>query len=97
MYSGIPHRSWSESACIQALSAWKKEAIVCGKAMIEEAKGIAVKMAQAIFDEGQFQPRLMMPLSLSYDHRLIDGREAVTFLKRIVECVEDPERMLLEV
>lgn len=41
--------------------------------------------------------RPMMYLALSYDHRLIDGRGAVTFLKRIVECIEDPERMLLEV
>ncbi len=41
--------------------------------------------------------RPMMYLALSYDHRIIDGREAVTFLKRIVECIEDPERMLLEI
>ncbi|MCP4895467.1 MAG: 2-oxoglutarate dehydrogenase complex dihydrolipoyllysine-residue succinyltransferase [bacterium] len=41
--------------------------------------------------------RPMMYLAVSYDHRLIDGREAVTFLNRIVECIEDPERMLLEV
>ena len=41
--------------------------------------------------------RPMMYLALSYDHRIIDGREAVTFLKRIVECIEDPERLLLEV
>jgi 2-oxoglutarate dehydrogenase E2 component (dihydrolipoamide succinyltransferase) len=36
-------------------------------------------------------------LALSYDHRIIDGREAVTFLKRIKECVENPSRILLEV
>jgi 2-oxoglutarate dehydrogenase E2 component (dihydrolipoamide succinyltransferase) len=41
--------------------------------------------------------RPMMYLALSYDHRIVDGREAVTFLKRIVECIEDPERMMLEV
>jgi len=41
--------------------------------------------------------RPMMYLALSYDHRVIDGREAVTFLRRIVDCVENPERMLLEV
>ena len=39
----------------------------------------------------------MMYVALSYDHRIIDGREAVTFLKRIKECVEDPQRMLLEI
>lgn len=41
--------------------------------------------------------RPMMYLALSYDHRIVDGREAVTFLRRIVQCIEDPERMLLEV
>jgi 2-oxoglutarate dehydrogenase E2 component (dihydrolipoamide succinyltransferase) len=41
--------------------------------------------------------RPMMYLALSYDHRLVDGREAVSFLVRVKECVEDPERMLLEV
>jgi len=41
--------------------------------------------------------RPMMNLAVSYDHRLIDGREAVTFLRRIVECLEDPQRLLLEV
>jgi 2-oxoglutarate dehydrogenase E2 component (dihydrolipoamide succinyltransferase) len=41
--------------------------------------------------------RPMMYLAVSYDHRLIDGRESVSFLKRIVECIEHPERMLLEV
>ena len=41
--------------------------------------------------------RSMMYAALSYDHRLVDGREAVQFLVRVKECVEDPERMLLEV
>jgi 2-oxoglutarate dehydrogenase E2 component (dihydrolipoamide succinyltransferase) len=41
--------------------------------------------------------RPMMYLALSYDHRLIDGREAVQFLVRVKECVENPERMLLEI
>jgi 2-oxoglutarate dehydrogenase E2 component (dihydrolipoamide succinyltransferase) len=41
--------------------------------------------------------RPMMYLALSYDHRLIDGREAVLFLVRIKECVEAPERMMLEI
>jgi 2-oxoglutarate dehydrogenase E2 component (dihydrolipoamide succinyltransferase) len=41
--------------------------------------------------------RPMMYLALSYDHRLIDGREAVLFLVRIKECVENPERILFEV
>jgi 2-oxoglutarate dehydrogenase E2 component (dihydrolipoamide succinyltransferase) len=33
---------------------------------------------------------------LSYDHRIIDGREAVTFLVRLKECLEDPQRLILE-
>jgi 2-oxoglutarate dehydrogenase E2 component (dihydrolipoamide succinyltransferase) len=41
--------------------------------------------------------RPMMYLALSYDHRIVDGREAVTFLKRIKELIENPERLLLEV
>src|SRR5207248_3268643 len=41
--------------------------------------------------------RPMMYLALSYDHRLIDGREAVQFLVRVKECVENPERVMLEV
>jgi 2-oxoglutarate dehydrogenase E2 component (dihydrolipoamide succinyltransferase) len=53
------------------------------------------KRPVAIDDEIVVRP--MMYLAMSYDHRLIDGREAVTFLKRIVECIEDPERLLLEI
>ncbi len=45
---------------------------------------------------GEVVLRPMMYVALTYDHRVVDGREAVTFLKRIKECVEDPKRMLLE-
>jgi 2-oxoglutarate dehydrogenase E2 component (dihydrolipoamide succinyltransferase) len=41
--------------------------------------------------------RPMMYLALSYDHRIVDGREAVSFLVRVKACIEDPERMLLEI
>jgi 2-oxoglutarate dehydrogenase E2 component (dihydrolipoamide succinyltransferase) len=51
------------------------------------------KRAVVINDEIVVRP--MMYLALSYDHRIIDGREAVQFLVRIKECVENPERMLL--
>ncbi|HEY3789449.1 MAG TPA: 2-oxoglutarate dehydrogenase complex dihydrolipoyllysine-residue succinyltransferase [Urbifossiella sp.] len=51
------------------------------------------KRAVVVNDEIAIRP--MMYLALSYDHRLIDGREAVQFLVRIKECVENPERMLL--
>jgi 2-oxoglutarate dehydrogenase E2 component (dihydrolipoamide succinyltransferase) len=46
---------------------------------------------------GQVVVRPMMYLALSYDHRLVDGREAVTFLKRIKDTIEDPTRLMLEV
>ncbi len=47
--------------------------------------------------DGQVVIRPMMYVALTYDHRLVDGREAVTFLRRIKECVEQPVRLLLEV
>ncbi|MBT3212757.1 MAG: dihydrolipoamide succinyltransferase, partial [Planctomycetaceae bacterium] len=45
---------------------------------------------------GQVVIRPMMYVALSYDHRIVDGREAVTFLKRIKEMIEDPTRLMLE-
>jgi 2-oxoglutarate dehydrogenase E2 component (dihydrolipoamide succinyltransferase) len=45
---------------------------------------------------GQIEVRPMMYLALSYDHRLVDGREAVTFLVRVKECLEDPARLVLD-
>jgi len=46
---------------------------------------------------GQIVARPMMYLALTYDHRVVDGREAVTFLKRIKEAIEAPARLLIEV
>merc|ERR1712154_660567 len=46
---------------------------------------------------GQVEVRPIMYVALTYDHRIVDGREAVLFLKRIKECVEDPARLLLDV
>jgi len=45
---------------------------------------------------GKIEVRPMMYLALSYDHRIVDGREAVTFLVRVKECLEDPARLVLE-
>jgi 2-oxoglutarate dehydrogenase E2 component (dihydrolipoamide succinyltransferase) len=47
--------------------------------------------------DGEVVVRPMMFLALSYDHRLVDGKEAVTFLVRVKECIENPARLLLEV
>jgi 2-oxoglutarate dehydrogenase E2 component (dihydrolipoamide succinyltransferase) len=46
---------------------------------------------------GEVVIRPMMYLALSYDHRLVDGREAVTFLVKVKEAIEDPSRLLLEI
>jgi 2-oxoglutarate dehydrogenase E2 component (dihydrolipoamide succinyltransferase) len=56
----------------------------------------AIQKRPVVVDD-QIVIRPMMYLALSYDHRLIDGREAVLFLVRVKECVEAPERMLLEI
>jgi 2-oxoglutarate dehydrogenase E2 component (dihydrolipoamide succinyltransferase) len=46
--------------------------------------------------DGQIVIRPMMYVALSYDHRIVDGREAVSFLVRVKECIEDPQRILLD-
>ena len=51
---------------------------------------------RAVVVNGEVVVRPMMYLALSYDHRLIDGREAVTFLKTIKEAIEDPTRLLID-
>ena len=51
---------------------------------------------RAVVRNGQVVVRPMMYLALSYDHRLIDGREAVTFLKIVKEAIEDPTRLLID-
>ncbi|MEP7348515.1 MAG: 2-oxoglutarate dehydrogenase complex dihydrolipoyllysine-residue succinyltransferase [Sphingorhabdus sp.] len=51
---------------------------------------------RAVVRDGQIVIRPMMYLALSYDHRLIDGREAVTFLKIVKEAIEDPTRLLID-
>lgn len=52
---------------------------------------------RAVVIKGEIVVRPMMYLALSYDHRIIDGKEAVSFLVRVKECLENPERILLEV
>ena len=45
---------------------------------------------------GEIKVRPMMYVALTYDHRIIDGREAVSFLVRIKDAIEDPKRLLLD-
>jgi 2-oxoglutarate dehydrogenase E2 component (dihydrolipoamide succinyltransferase) len=54
-----------------------------------------VQQRPMVMPDGTIEARPMMYLALSYDHRLVDGREAVSFLVRVKECVEDPQRILL--
>ena len=57
----------------------------------------ATKLRAVVNDKGTVVARPMMYLALTYDHRLIDGREGVTFLKSIAEKVADPSRLLLDI
>lgn len=55
-----------------------------------------IEQRPVVMPDGSIQARPMMYLALSYDHRLIDGREAVMFLVRIKEAIEDPTRLLID-
>jgi 2-oxoglutarate dehydrogenase E2 component (dihydrolipoamide succinyltransferase) len=59
-----------------------------------ERRAVAVPGSSPGTDKVEIRP--MMYLALSYDHRVVDGREAVTFLVRIKECVEEPSRLLFD-
>ena len=52
---------------------------------------------RAVVKDGAIVARPMMYVALTYDHRLVDGREAVQFLRRIKDCIESPARILLEI
>eukprot|EP00978_Attheya_sp_CCMP212_P040041 scaffold214542_cov47-Attheya_sp.AAC.1 len=57
----------------------------------------ATKLRAVVNDKGEVVARPMMYLALTYDHRLIDGREGVTFLKSIADKIADPSRLLLDI
>jgi pyruvate dehydrogenase E2 component (dihydrolipoamide acetyltransferase) len=57
--------------------------------------GLSRSEIKPIYEEGTFQPKLMLPLSLSYDHRVIDGAEAARFTRFIADCLSDIRRILL--
>jgi pyruvate dehydrogenase E2 component (dihydrolipoamide acetyltransferase) len=58
--------------------------------------GISRSAIEPVYIDGGFLPRLMLPLSLSYDHRLIDGADAIRFLRWIIEALEEPFKIPLE-
>lgn len=53
--------------------------------------------SRAVVVDGKIEARPMMYVALSYDHRLVDGREAVLFLKNVKELIEDPRKMILDI
>src|SRR5262249_18251607 len=57
--------------------------------------GLSRSRLQPTVREGQVVPRLMLPLSLSYDHRVIDGADAARFARRLAELLENPRLVLL--
>ncbi|MCW8407593.1 dihydrolipoyllysine-residue acetyltransferase [Legionella sp. PATHC035] len=57
--------------------------------------GLSRSEIKPVYENGTFQPRLMLPLSLSYDHRVIDGAEAARFTRFICDCLSDIRRILL--
>jgi len=58
--------------------------------------GMSRAVMEPVWANGQFVPRLMLPFSLSYDHRLIDGADAARFLRRLIEVLEQPWILFLE-
>lgn len=57
--------------------------------------GLSRSEIKPVYENGAFQPKLMLPLSLSYDHRVIDGAEAARFTRFIADCLSDIRRILL--
>ncbi len=58
--------------------------------------GMSRGTIEPVWKDGEFQPRMMLPLSLTYDHRIIDGADAARFLRWIAEAMEEPLLMALE-
>jgi pyruvate dehydrogenase E2 component (dihydrolipoamide acetyltransferase) len=58
--------------------------------------GIAKAAVKPVFIDGEFKPKLMLPLSLSYDHRLIDGADAARFLRWTCDVIENPLNLFIE-
>ncbi len=58
--------------------------------------GVSRGSIEPIYKNGNFEPRMMLPLSLSYDHRIIDGADAIRFLRWVVEALENPLKLIVE-
>jgi len=57
--------------------------------------GISRGVLEPVYKNGVIEPRQMLPLSLSYDHRVIDGADAIRFLRWVVEAIEQPFTVML--
>jgi pyruvate dehydrogenase E2 component (dihydrolipoamide acetyltransferase) len=58
--------------------------------------GVSRARMEPVYQDGTFEPRLMLPLSLSYDHRVIDGADGIRFLRWVIEALEQPFLLSLE-
>jgi len=58
--------------------------------------GVSRGQTEPVFENGEFVPRLMLPISLSYDHRIIDGADAARFLRWVAQALEQPLLLVLE-
>lgn len=58
--------------------------------------GVSKGSIEPVYINGKFEPRLMLPLSLSYDHRVIDGADGIRFLRWVIEALENPMKLIIE-
>jgi pyruvate dehydrogenase E2 component (dihydrolipoamide acetyltransferase) len=58
--------------------------------------GVSRSSMEPVYTDGKFEPKLMLPISLSYDHRLIDGADAARFLRWVADALNDPFLLALE-
>jgi len=58
--------------------------------------GVSKGSIEPVYINGKFEPRLMLPLSLSYDHRVIDGADGIRFLRWVIDALENPMKLIIE-
>jgi len=58
--------------------------------------GISRGNMEPVYINGKFEPRMMLPLSLSYDHRVIDGADGIRFLRWVIDAMENPMKLIIE-
>ena len=58
--------------------------------------GVSRGNMEPVYIDGKFEPRLLLPLSLSYDHRVIDGADGIRFLRWVIDAIENPMKFIVE-